>query len=89
MEDNSDLNFEKYNEYETNYKLIEENLRKCILYGKKSFNDKLNYIIYQAEADEQFSSNLNELLSKCDGKYELLDKIEVKMIDAFVDVSDA
>ena len=88
LEDNSDLNFEKYNEYETNYKLIEENLRKCILYGKKSFNDKLNYIIYQAEADEQFSSNLNELLSKCDGKYELLDKEKLKKIDEFEDLSN-
>ena len=52
------------------------------------FNTKFNYIIYQAEADEQFSSNLNELIANCHGKYEILSDEKKKKIDSFEDLSN-
>ena len=50
------------------------------------FNKKFNYIIYQAEEDEQFSSNLNKLIANCHGKYEILSDEKKKKIDVFEDL---
>ena len=89
FDNNLNINYDKYNEFEINYELIEELLRKTLLYGKRQFNDEsFNYIIYQAEADEQFSSNLNELISKCDGKYEELNEEKQLKINQFEDLSN-
>ena len=88
FDNNLNINYDKYNEFEINYELIEELLRKTLLYGKRQFNNSFNYIIYQAEADEMFSSNLNELISKCDGKYEELNEEKQLKINQFEDLSN-
>ena len=88
FDNNLNINYDNYNEFETNYELIEELLRKSLLYGKRQFNDSFNYIIYQSEADEMFSSNLNELISKCNGKYEELNEEKKLKIEQFEDLSN-
>ena len=88
LENNLNINYDKYNEFETNYELIEELLRKSILYGKRQFNDSFNYIIYQAEANEMFSSNINELIYNCNGKYEELNEEKKLKINEFEDLSN-
>ena len=61
---NLTLNFNEYDEYEINYELLEKYLRKNLLYGKRRFNNNLKFINYKSEySEENFSSNLNELIS--------------------------
>ena len=59
LNDNN-IKFNEYNKFEINYEQLEYYLKKCLLYGKKKFTDKLNYIIYTKE--NNYSSNLNKFV---------------------------
>ena len=79
------LNYEDYDKFEINYELIEKHLRKCLLYGKRYFNDYLRYINYKSEfSDENFTSNLNELISVFG--YEELSKDKKEVINNIVNL---
>ena len=76
---NLTLNFNEYDEYEINYELLEKYLRKNLLYGKRRFNNNLKFINYKSEySEENFSSNLNELISIF-GYEKLSNEIKEKM----------
>ncbi len=71
------IDYEKYNEIEINYGLIDEEIRNNLLYGKKYFSKHLNYIRY----DLEFSSNINEFVklhkyTKCSIDNGILSNIE-------------
>ena len=61
LNDNT-INFNEYNKIEINYEQIEQYLKICLLYGKKKFTNKLNYIIYTKE--NNYSSNLNKFVER-------------------------
>ena len=64
LTNNLTLNYNEYDKFEINYELIEKYIRKCLLNGKRYFNYDLKYINYKSEfSDDNFTSNLNELIS--------------------------
>ena len=79
------LKYEDYDKFDINYELIEKYLRKCLLYGKRYFNNYLRYINYKSEfSDENFTSNLNELISIFG--YEELSKDKKEIINNIVNL---
>ena len=59
IKDDLTIDYNNYNEIEINYELIEDEIRKNLLYGKKLFSNNLNYIRYNSE----FSSIINEFVA--------------------------
>jgi hypothetical protein len=82
---NLTLNYEDYDKFDINYELIEKYLRKYLLYSKRYFNNYLRYINYKSEfSDENFTSNLNELISIFG--YEELSKDKKEIINNIVNL---